>query len=119
MARVLIVEDTDVQAALLRQFVRERHTVVGTGSSAEAGVQLVRETTPDVVVMDLNLENGNGVDATASIKARDPSIAVIISTVHVSDEMREGALEAGADEYLFKPYSQEDLLAAIDEVLQN
>ncbi len=119
MATVMIVEDTDVQAALLRGFVRERHTVVGTVGGADEAVQLARETIPDVVVMDLNLREGNGIEATASIKSLDAAIPIIISTVHVSDGIRERALEAGADAYLFKPYAQEDLLAAIDAVLQD
>lgn len=119
MVAVMIVEDADVQAALLRGFLRESHTVVGTVGEADEAVQLAQETTPDVVVMDLNLREGNGIEATASIKSLDPAIPVIISTVHVSDEVREQALEAGADAYLFKPYSQEDLLTAIGSVMQD
>jgi two-component system chemotaxis response regulator CheY len=117
MASVLIVEDTDVQAALLRGFVRGTHSVVGTAQGADEAVRVALETDPDVVVMDLNLEEGNGIDATAAIKSLENSIPVIISTVHVNDEVKEQAVEAGADEYLFKPYGKRELLQAIDRVV--
>lgn len=117
MATVLIVEDTDVQAALLREFVRGRHSVVGTAQGADEAVRITLETDPDVVVMDLNLEEGNGIDATAAIKSLEKPIPVIISTVHVNDKVKQEAFEAGADEYLFKPYGKQELLQAIDRVI--
>jgi two-component system chemotaxis response regulator CheY len=118
MAAVIIVEDIEAQAALLRRYVRARHSVVGTVDGADRAVQLAREEAPDVVIMDLNLNEGNGLAATASIKSLDETISVIISTIHVDDEVRDQAAEAGADAYLFKPYTQEDLLDTIATVRQ-
>ena len=106
MATVAIVEDTTLQSTLVHKFIEGQHTVVGTAREGNAAVELVQETNPDAVIMDLNLASGNGIDATEAIKAFDPSIGVVVSTVHVSNDVFAEAIEAGADEYLSKPYSK-------------
>jgi len=117
MADVLIVEDIGLQRSLIRGFLSATHTVVGTAETAEEAVELAREAHPDAVVMDLHLAEGNGLDATGRIKALDSEATIVVSTVTVSQETREEAFEAGADAYLDKPYSQDDLLDAIESGL--
>lgn len=116
MATVLIVEDTDLQAALLRGFLRETHSIVGRARTADEAVSLARSGEPDVVIMDLHLEEGNGIDATAAISELDADPQIIVSTVVVDEETEERAMAAGADAYLTKPYGREELLAAIERV---
>lgn len=118
MADVLIVEDVDMQAALLIEFLNEHHAIVGRAVNKQEAIQLTRDTAPDVVLMDLNLEQGNGFEATDAITSMQESPSVIISTVHVRDELKERAIDAGADEYIIKPYSREELLDVIEHVLQ-
>lgn len=117
MTDVLIVEDIGLQQSLLRGFLSGVHTIVGTAETAAEAVALARETDPDAVVMDLNLAEGNGLDATRRIKALDSEIRVVVSTVTVNQETKQAAFEAGADAYLSKPYSQDDLLDAIERGL--
>ncbi len=116
MAEVLIVEDTEIQASLVGGFLSGQHTVVGWAQTADEAVSLAEETDPDAVVMDLNLEEGNGIEATRRIKAFGEGISVIISTVNVSDEVKQRALEAGGDEYLTKPYDSDELLEVLDRL---
>jgi DNA-binding response OmpR family regulator len=116
MASVLIVEDTKTQASLVGGFLSDAHTVAGWARTADEAVSLVEETNPDAVVMDLNLADGNGIEATRRITDLDDRIAVIISTVNVGEEVKQRALEAGGDEYLAKPYSRDELLAALDRL---
>jgi two-component system chemotaxis response regulator CheY len=118
MADVLIVEDTGLQAALIKGFLSDTHTVVGTAETADQAVDLTRETDPDVVVMDLRLEEGTGVEATERIGSIRPGTAVVVSTVSVSQEIKLQVFEAGADKYLTKPYSKDELLTAIEECLE-
>jgi DNA-binding NarL/FixJ family response regulator len=115
MADVLIVEDAGLQAALIKGFLSGTHSVVGTASTAARAVELAAETAPDAVVMDLRLAAGDGIEATREITAARPSTAVVISTVTVDPDTRRRAFDAGADEYLTKPYTRADLLAAIEE----
>lgn len=116
MATVLIVEDTELQAALVQRFLRAEHTVVGRAQTATGAAAAAEKSNPDAVVMDLNLEDSDGIEATKKIKAYDEDIPVIISTVNVNEEVKQRALDAGGDEYLTKPYSQDDLLNALDRV---
>lgn len=117
MADILIVEDIGLQRSLLRGFLSGVHYVIGTAETAEEAVECARETDPDAVVMDLNLAEGSGLDATERIKALDSEITIVVSTVTVNQETREKAFEAGADAYLDKPYSRDDLLDAIESGL--
>lgn len=117
MADVVLAEDVDVQRSLVRQFIEQEHTVVGTTSTAAGVVQLVDQEEPDVVVMDINLEDSSGITATASIRTFDTSVAIIISTAYVGDEKVDDAFRSGADEYLVKPYDKETLLVAIDDLV--
>ena len=114
---VVLVEDREDQGRLIRFLLGDRHTVVKTASSVDGAVQAVEAHRPDVVIMDLNLESGNGLDATRRIKSLYPEIAVIVSSAYVSREMRFRAFMAGARDYLMKPYEREELLAAIDAAL--
>lgn len=117
MAEVLIVEDTGLQTALIKGFLSGAHTVIGTASTAERAIELTRETDPDAVVMDLRLEEGNGIEATEEIKSSRPETAVVVSTVTVDQKTRQKVFEAGAEKYLSKPYTREALLEAIEESL--
>jgi CheY-like chemotaxis protein len=113
MANVLIAEDIGMQATLIERYLRGVHDVVDVVATAEDAVDRVRETDPDVVVMDLNLREGTGIEATEAIKRLDRGVGVVISTVAADAEVRERALDAGADAYLVKPYEQGDLLEAV------
>ena len=117
MANVLIVEDTGLQAALIRRFLSDAHTVVDTVATAEQAVERVRETQPDAVVMDLRLAEGNGIEATREIKSVRPETSVVVSTVTIDQETRQRVFEAGGNKYLTKPYTKDDLLTAVEESL--
>jgi|APHM01.1.fsa_nt_gi Response regulator containing CheY-like receiver, AAA-type ATPase, and DNA-binding domains len=117
MVDVVLAEDVDVQRSLLRRLVEQEHTIVGTTSTAAGVVRLVKHRDPDVVLMDINLENSDGITATASIRTFDESVVIIISTAHVDDEKIDDAVESGADEYLIKPYDAETLLGTIDGLI--
>jgi CheY-like chemotaxis protein len=110
MASILLVEDTEMQAGLIKAFLRDSYDIAGWAQTQDEAVSLARETAPDVVVMDLNLSQGDGIKATADIKSYDQTIPIIVSTVNVTSDVRERAMEAGADAYLTKPYSKQELL---------
>jgi len=118
MAHVLIAEDVGMQAALVRRYLSGVHDVVDVVDTAEDALAAVEERHPDVVVMDLNLREGNGVEATEAITALDRDVGVVVSTVYADEAMRERALDAGADAYLVKPYDRDALLAVVESALE-
>ena len=90
--------------------------VVGDAASVDEAVELVDRVVPDVVLMDLDLGTGSGIDATKSIARRHPSIAVLVLTMLGDDQSLFAAMRAGARGYLLKVASPREVERAIHAV---
>src|ERR671935_2393673 len=113
--RVLIADDHDLFRAGLRTLLEEQGVhVVGEAAGGAEAVRLVTESTPDVVVMDLNMPGITGVEATRQITALAPLTRVIVLTISDEDEDVMDAIVAGACGYLLKDASIEDLMRGIE-----
>jgi DNA-binding NarL/FixJ family response regulator len=91
--------------------------VSGEAGSIREALERVRETRPDVVLLDLSLPDGNGLDAIPLIKAEDPSIKIVVLTMHESDEHLFAAVRAGAAGFLNKNIRTADLLQRLRAVI--
>lgn len=91
-------------------------TVVGQASDGAMAVEVFRQTTPDVTLMDLRMPLMSGVDAIRAIRATHPDAQFIVLTTYAGDEDIHKALTAGAQGYLLKGMPHEDLLEAIRRV---
>jgi DNA-binding NarL/FixJ family response regulator len=112
--RVLIVDDHDLFRTGLRSLLEEQGVnVVGEAATGEEAVRNVQETTPDVVVMDLNMPGMTGVEATRHITADAPLTRVVVLTISDQDGDVMDAILAGACGYLLKDSSIQDLLRGI------
>ncbi|MEN3342397.1 MAG: hypothetical protein V7644_1801 [Actinomycetota bacterium] len=112
--RVLIVDDHDLFRTGLRNLLEEQSVqVVGEAGTGTDAVRFVRELTPDVVVMDLNMPGMGGVDATRHITAIAPLTRVVMLTISDDDTDVMDAILAGACGYLLKDSSIEELMAGI------
>jgi two-component system, NarL family, response regulator LiaR len=87
--------------------------VVGEASDGEEAVKLVSQLLPDVVILDISMPKLNGIEATRQIKAINPSTTVLALTVYDDVEHVMGILESGADGYLTKNLSVEEIIKAI------
>jgi DNA-binding NarL/FixJ family response regulator len=93
---------------LLRQALRDvlekqpDFEVIAEASDGEEAVKLATEMLPDIVIMDISMPTLNGLEATKQIKASNPSIAVLVLTVHSDSEHILSILRAGAGGYLTK-----------------
>ena len=115
MSHVLIVDDdSSTREALAALAAAEGFTTAAAGSVAEARIQLVRQR-PDVVLMDLRLPDGSGIDLFEDLE--DPStIETILITGHASVESAVDALRLGASDYLTKPVNLQRLKAVLARV---
>ncbi len=90
---------------------------VDDSRTAQEGLQKIREFRPDLVLLDINMPGMNGVDACREIRA-DTNIAIIMLTVRDSEADKVAALDAGADDFVTKPFSTPELLARIRAALR-
>lgn len=113
--RVVLVDDHTMLRHGLRQTLREHgFDVVGEASNGRSGAQLVLELKPDVAVMDLDMPQLNGIEATRAILEREPRARVVMLTISTDDDDVLDALAAGACGYLLKTAPPEDIVRAIE-----
>jgi two-component system response regulator DevR len=116
--RIIIVDDHEVVRLGLRTLL-ERHpdfTVVGEAATAKEAVQKTLLLRPNVVVMDIRLPGGSGIDACRKIVEQAPETRVIMLTSYAEDEMLFDAIAAGACGYVLKQIGSDDLVRAIETV---
>ena len=118
MANILIVEDTELQMRLLQSFLQLEHDVVDTATDGDEAVELAERHDVNVVVMDLNLPNTSGIQATERITSAEEDVKIVVSTAVIDEGAIEAATAAGADEVLIKPFDRTELLAAVRSVVE-
>jgi len=117
--KILIVEDhTLLRAGLSALLARDPDLeVAGEADNGRDAVRSVSAIAPDLVLMDLSMPGSNGIEAIYEIKKRFPSVRVLVLTLHKSDEYIHESLRAGADGYILKDASHDELRVAVRSVL--
>ena len=115
MIRILLVDDHPVVRHGLRGMLENEPglAVVGEAGSGAEGLELALTEQPDIVLMDLRMPGGDGVEATGRILARLPATKVVVLTTYESDRDILRAIEAGASGYLLKDASPAELAEAV------
>jgi two-component system, NarL family, response regulator DevR len=116
--RIILVDDHEVVRLGLKSLL-ERHPqfeVVAEASTAREALQHVEQYSPDVVVMDIRLPGGSGIDACEKITESHPDTQVIMLTSYAEDEMLFSAIRAGAAGYVLKQIGGDDLVRALEAV---
>ena len=112
---VLYVEDNEFNRKIIRQLLGSTTYRLLEATDGEQGVETAIDTKPDVILMDVQLPNLSGLDATRRLR-QDPATAgipIIVVTSFALSGDEHKAQEAGASAYLAKPYSPRELLALI------
>ena len=116
--RVMLVDDHEVVRMGIRTLLERRpgFVVVGEAGSVQEALSQARQSQPDVIVMDIRLPDGNGVEATREIRDERPETRVIMLTSYADDEAIYGSIMAGASGYLLKQTRGQNLAEAIERV---
>ncbi|HEY7737410.1 MAG TPA: response regulator [Candidatus Limnocylindria bacterium] len=118
MIKVLIVDDIAETRDHLTKLLAFEQTVEVSGSagSGEEAIQMAMDLRPDVVVMDINMPGMDGIAAAELISQRLPTVAIIMMSVHGEAEQMRRSLQAGAREFLVKPFSSDEFSETIKRV---
>ena len=117
MARLVVAEDEVlIRADIVESLEEGGHTVVGETGNGEQAVELVRQLTPDLVVMDLKMPKMDGIQAARQI-TDESDAAVLVLTAFSDKQLVEDAADAGTIAYLVKPFQPPQLLAAVEVAL--
>jgi DNA-binding NarL/FixJ family response regulator len=116
--RIMVVDDHPLmRQALLTLLERyPEFKVVAQASDGQEAVNIVENTDPDIIIMDISMPGLNGLEATRQIKAKHPNIAILILTVHSDNEHIYNIIKVGACGYLVKTASDEEIINALHSV---
>ncbi|HVN55098.1 MAG TPA: response regulator [Anaerolineaceae bacterium] len=114
MPKILIIEDDETMLSLLETFLQIEgfDVTVYSGKNIESPLRVIRQEVPEVILMDVHLQNGNGMEITRQIR-KDPALKPIRVIMTSGMEMSHQSFSAGADGFLLKPYMPEDLVRMI------
>lgn len=117
--RVLLVEDTETNRRLAQHLLERRGHRVATATTGAAGLELLRKEDFDVVLLDLRMPGLDGFGVTAALRGEGSrpgvrNVPVVAFTAHAMPGERERCLAAGMDGYLLKPFTEEELLEAVE-----
>jgi two-component system, NarL family, response regulator LiaR len=120
MIRVLICDDQDMVCEGLRVILGSvpEIEVVGVANDGAQAIDLVAQTNPDLVLMDLKMPIMNGIQATRRLHDQYPQVRVLVLTTYDADEWVFDAIRSGASGYLLKDTPREALIAAIRDTVQ-
>ena len=121
MARILIVEDNEMNRDMLSRRLGRKGFEVAIATDGAQGVELAQSDPPDLILMDMSLPVIDGWEATRRLKASDQTarIPVIALTAHAMESDRDKALAAGCDDYDTKPVELPRLLEKIHQLLDS
>ncbi len=117
-ARILVVDDDELIAASVRRSLTyDGYDVTVTHDGASA-IELVRSQPPDLIVLDLMLPGVDGIEVCRRLRAAGDDVSVLMLTARSTVPDRVTGLDAGADDYLVKPFAHEELLARVRTLLR-
>jgi DNA-binding NtrC family response regulator len=116
---ILIIDDEKTIRWSLGEALGESGYDVTDADGVAEGVRAFRDKSPDLVLLDMKLPDGSGIDVLKSVKAEDPGVPVIMMTAYGEVETAVEAMKCGAYDFILKPYALEKLKVTIGNALEN
>ena len=118
MANVLIVDDSTYLRVMIKKILKKiGHTIVAEASNGEEALEAYKSHKPDIVTMDVVMPKMNGLIAVKNILSMDSKARIIIVTALGHEPMIKQAIKIGAKDFVIKPFKQEELVKAVEGVL--
>ena len=116
--RILVIDDEQQILRALRTILSQQNYQVTTTGTGEEGLALAAATQPDIIILDLGLPDMTGVEVCKQLRGWT-DLPVIVLSAHDAEAEKVAALDAGADDYLTKPFGVDELLARIRVALRH
>ena len=116
--RILVVEDEPKVASFIKKGLQEESYAVDVAQDGEEGLAFIEMNVYDAVVLDLMLPKMNGIEVMREVRSRKINVPVLMLTARDSLEDKVMGLDAGADDYLTKPFAFQELLARVRSLLR-
>lgn len=113
MTTILVIEDDPTIRLTIEFALTKADYAVATAADGASGLDIARKINPDLILLDLMLPSMSGIDVAKSLRMTDEETPIIMVTALGSDEDKVKGLDAGADDYITKPFSTKELLARI------
>ncbi|GAB2692950.1 response regulator transcription factor [Mucilaginibacter koreensis] len=118
MTKVCLIEDEEKVAAFIKKGLQEYPYKVATAHDGASAIKLVEEQEFDILIMDVMLPDINGIDLCRQIRRINKNVPVLMLTALDSIQNKVSGLQAGADDYLVKPFHFSELMARIEALLR-
>lgn len=115
---VLIVDDAAFMRMMIKDIlVKNGYNVVGEAENGEVAVEKYKELSPDLVTMDITMPEKDGITALKEIKAINPNATIIMCSAMGQQAMVIDAIQAGAKDFIVKPFQAERVVEAVSKAL--
>jgi len=115
--RVLIVDDAAFMRMMIKNIIiKSGYEVAGEAENGNVAFELYRELKPDIVTMDITMPEADGIEGIKKIIAFDPKAKIIVCSAMGQQSLVLEAIQAGAKDFIVKPFQQERLLQALERV---
>jgi two-component system chemotaxis response regulator CheY len=119
MARILVADDASFMRQMIREIVAEEgHEVVAEASDGVEAIEQYKKHHPDLVTMDIVMPRRSGIDAVKGILEVDPTARVVMCSALGQETLVQEALQAGARDFIVKPFKPEAVTATLRKVLE-
>lgn len=116
--RILIVDDAAFMRMMIKDILTKNgYEVVGEAENGQVGVNLYKELKPDLVTMDITMPEMDGITAVKTIKEIDPAARIIMCSAMGQQMMVMEAIQAGARDFIVKPFQQDRVIQAVKKAL--
>jgi DNA-binding response OmpR family regulator len=118
VAEILIVEDDEVITSTLAYNLSRHGFVVKAATTGAEALRMARKMRPDLILLDVMLPGESGIEVCERIRERDQDVVIVMVTAKDAEEDKVRGFEAGADDYVTKPFSMKELVARINANLK-
>ncbi|MGD8190490.1 response regulator [Brevibacillus ginsengisoli] len=119
-AKIIVADDVSFMRLMLKNVLEDAgYLVVAEANNGEEAVRKFKQYSPDLIIMDITMPKLDGIKAMLEIKKVDPTARVIMCTTMAQRPIVIHAIRCGADDFLVKPIQRENVLKAIEKVLNH